>query len=139
MPEWKHVDYRGAVDRPGIREAFRESIAGLVVLQPIDVYTTSLPVKMFEYMSAGLPVIASDFPLWRTVIRDHQCGILVDPSDPNSITQAIDRLVNAPDEARMMGERGRAAVKARFNWAIEESVLLSFYRRLLGRRDTLTA
>ncbi len=138
MPEWKHVDYRGAVDRPGIREAFRESIAGLVVLQPIDVYTTSLPVKMFEYMSAGLPVIASDFPLWRTVIRDHQCGILVNPSDPNSITEAIDRLVNAPDEARMMGERGRAAVKARFNWAIEESVLLSFYRRLLGRRDTLT-
>jgi len=137
MPEWQHVDYRGIVDRAGIREAFRESIAGLVVLHPLDVYTVSLPVKMFEYMSAGLPVIASNFPLWRTVIGDHRCGILVDPSDPSSIACAIDRLMDDPDEARLMGERGRAAVQERFNWAKEESVLLSFYRRLLGRRDMM--
>src|SRR5690606_32233747 len=77
MEGWKNVNELGFLDREGVRAVLSRSVAGLVTLRPITNYLDSLPVKMFEYMSAGLPVIASDFPLWREIIEGHDCGICV--------------------------------------------------------------
>jgi glycosyltransferase involved in cell wall biosynthesis len=89
------------------------------------------PNKMFEYMSAGLPLIASDFPLWREIVEGNDCGVCVDPADPAAIAEAIDRLVENPDLARRMGENGQRAVHERYNWAIEEKKLLALYDTVL--------
>jgi len=51
----------------------------MVTLHPTPNHLESLPIKMFEYMAAGLPVIASDFPVWRDIVDRFQCGLLVDP------------------------------------------------------------
>jgi glycosyltransferase involved in cell wall biosynthesis len=93
---WGKVNYFGVQDRLGVREVLGRSIAGLVTLHPISNYLDALPIKMFEYMSAGIPVIASDFELWRTIIEDAKCGLCVDPLDPVSIAEAIDYLVSHP-------------------------------------------
>ena len=133
MPGWKNVNELGFLSRLQIRETLGNSVAGVVTLRPTHAYLNSLPIKMFEYMSAGLPVIASDFPLWREIIEGNDCGICVDPLDPRAIAAAIDRLIENPDMARQMGKNGRRAVEERYNWAVEEKKLLALYEKLLRK------
>lgn len=131
---WRRVNEFGYVDRDGVRDVLQRSMAGLVTLHPVDNYIDSLPVKMFEYMSAGIPVIASDFPVWREIIEGCNCGICVDPGDPADIARAIDFFVQNPDRAKLMGENGRRAVQLHFNWSAEEAKLLRFYDLLLTQK-----
>lgn len=131
MPSWLSVNEMGFLDRSRVREVLGRSLAGIVTLHPVINYLDALPVKMFEYMSAGIPVIASDFPLWREIIVGNQCGLCVDPMDPKAIARAIDHLVLHPDEARQMGENGRRAVLNQYNWGVEEKKLVQLYEDLL--------
>ncbi len=127
---WSRVDALGHLDRAGVRKVMAGATAGLVTLHPVINYLDALPVKMFEYMSAGLPVIASDFPLWRDIITASDCGLCVDPLDPAAIAEAIDFLATHPERAREMGENGQRAVAERFNWHQEERKLLETYEEL---------
>lgn len=127
---WVKVDELGWLDRDGVRSALQRSVAGLVTLHPVINYLDALPVKMFEYMIAGIPVIASNFPLWREIIEGNQCGLCVDPLDPVAIAEAIDYLINNTQEAEQMGRNGQKAVEEKYNWAIEERKLLTFYQSI---------
>jgi glycosyltransferase involved in cell wall biosynthesis len=129
---WSRVNEYGFVDRVGVRELMGRSLAGLVTFRPEPNHVDAQPNKMFEYMSAGIPVIASDFPPWRAIIVGNDCGLCVDPLDPKAIAAAIDRLVENPDLARRMGENGRAAVLGKYNWSTEERKLLDFVAGILG-------
>lgn len=127
QPGWSNINYLGVQDRQGVGEVLRKSIAGLVNLHPLINYLDALPIKMFEYMSAGIPVIASDFPLWREILEDNDCGICVNPLDPQDIANAINHLISHPENAKRMGENGRRAILEKFNWSIEEKKLIHFY------------
>ena len=131
MPGWQRANELGFLDRAGVREVLSRSMAGLVTFHPLPNHIDAQPNKMFEYMSAGIPVIASDFPLWREIIAGNECGLLVDPLDSSAIAKAIDFLVENPNEARRMGENGRRAVEQKYNWANEEKKLLRFYEQVL--------
>ena len=128
---WKAVNEMGFLDRSEVRNILSRSVAGLVTFHPVPNHIDAQPNKMFEYMSAGVPVIASDFPLWREIIEGNQCGLCVDPLNPDAIAHAIDYLVQNPNEARQMGENGRRAVLERYNWAAEEKKLLKLYDEIL--------
>ena len=128
LPGWDRVDFAGWTDREGIVALLGASRGGVVLLHPTVNYLESLPVKMFEYMAAGLPVIASDFPLWRDIIDGAECGVLVDPLDTDAIAQAMDALIRDPARAQTMGQRGRRAVLTRYNWEQEANALLDFYQ-----------
>ncbi|AOG12836.1 MULTISPECIES: glycosyltransferase family 4 protein [unclassified Agrobacterium] len=127
---WCKVEYLGILGREGVKEVLAGSVAGLVTLYPTANYLDSLPIKMFEYMAAGIPVIASNFPLWREIVDGNHCGVCVDPKDPAAIAAAIDDFVLDPVRASAMGDNGRRAVLGRYNWDREESKLLAFYGRL---------
>lgn len=129
-PGWARVDAHGHLDRAGVGRVMRRALAGLVTLHPVVNYLDALPVKMFEYMAAGLPVIASRFPLWQDIVEGNDCGVCVDPRDPAAIAAAIDRFCRDPELARRMGENGRRAVRARYNWNSEADKLAAFYDRL---------
>jgi len=73
-------------------------------------YINSLPIKMFEYMSAGIPIIISNFPLWKSIIDENQCCICVDPMNPEEISKAIKYIIGNLDVSQKMGENGRRAV-----------------------------
>jgi glycosyltransferase involved in cell wall biosynthesis len=133
LPGWQNVNALGFLDRASVSDVLGRSMAGLVTLHPVINYIDALPVKMFEYMSAGIPVIASDFPLWSEIIQDNDCGLLVDPLNPAAIAQAIDYLLTHPQEAQRMGDNGRKAVIKRYNWVNEEQKLFAFYESLLSR------
>lgn len=124
---WQRVDELGWQDRAGVREVLQRSVAGLVTLHPVINYIDALPVKMFEYMAAGLPVIASNFSLWKEIIEGNGCGVCVDPLDPGAIAKAIDYLMQRPQECMRMGRRGQQAVAVKYNWKIEEGKLLRLY------------
>ena len=132
LPGWDSVCYHGQVSRNQVAHLLGCARAGLVTLHPIVNYLDSYPIKMFEYMSAGIPVIASDFPLWRQIIDGAECGFLVDPLNPKSIAGAMRWMLDHPAEAEAMGRRGRQAVERTYNWDSEAVKLLSLYKKLLN-------
>lgn len=134
MPGWARVNELGFLSRPEVRSVLGRSMAGLVTFLPEPNHIEAQPNKMFEYMSAGLPVIASNFPLWREVVEGNDCGVCVDPLAPQEIANAIDHLVENPETARRMGENGRRAVQERYNWNIEKQKLLALYATLSSKR-----
>ena len=127
---WDRVNVVGYAGRDKVKELLGRSFAGMVTLHPIINYLDALPVKMFEYMAAGIPVIASDFPLWRQIVDDAECGICVDPLKPEAIAEAIDFLNLNPEKAETMGKRGQHAVYRKYNWQKEEKKLLEVYSTL---------
>lgn len=129
-PGWPQVNALGVQDRAGVRDVLARSRAGIVTFLPVPNHVDAQPNKMFEYMSAGVPVIGSHFPLWREILEGNDCGLCVDPLDPSAIADAVNRLVENPVLAQRMGENGRRAVTQRYNWAAEEKKLLAFYERL---------
>lgn len=129
--KWRHVEYFGFADRDLVKEIFSKSFAGLVTLHPMPSYLDSLPVKMFEYMAYGLPVIASDFPYWKEIIEEVNCGICVNALDANQINEAIIMLSKNPELCELLGSNGRKAVLDKFNWEVEEKKLFNFYKALL--------
>lgn len=133
QPGWARIDMLGHLDRAGVSATMAQSIAGLVTLHPVPSYVDALPVKMFEYMAAGIPVIASDIPLWRGIVESSNCGICVDPCNPQAIATAIDYLVTHPEQARQMGANGRRAVLERYHWAPQGKKLVAFYEQLQAR------
>jgi glycosyltransferase involved in cell wall biosynthesis len=98
---------------------------GIVTFLPEPNHIEAQPNKLFEYMSAGIPVIASDFPLWREIVESNYCGLCVDPEDPKSIAVAIDWLLEHPLEAEQMGKNGQRAVLERYNWDNEARTLVA--------------
>ena len=104
---------------------------GIVMLRNIcKNFFLFYPNKLFEYALAGLPVAASAFPDVASFIRNERCGVTFDPDSPTSIAAAIRRLSTDPEEARAMGERGRASIVERHNWETASRALLSAYDSL---------
>ncbi|HYG86192.1 MAG TPA: glycosyltransferase family 4 protein [Azospirillum sp.] len=132
---WSRVDYRGRLDRAGVQRLLSESRVGLALYYPTQNYFDTQPVKLFEYMAAGIPVITADFPYHRGIIERHRCGICVAPQDPDAIASAIEWIFAHPEEAEEMGKRGREAVKSFYNWAHEERELLQLYYRIAPTRS----
>ncbi len=129
---WNRIVHLGVLSRGEVVGMLQKARAGIVLLHPEPNYLNAQPVKLFEYMLAGIPVVASDFPVWRNIIEECGCGLLVNPLDPSAIARAIEYICNHPSEAAEMGRRGQAAVNSRYNWTIEERSLLKFYEKLAG-------
>lgn len=129
---WQQVDFHGWQPRSELPGLLSDARVGLVLFHPEPNHVEAMPNKLFEYMSAGLPVIASNFPLWRSIVEEAECGLLVDPLDSGAIAQAIDWMLAHPEEAEAMGRRGRIAVEERYNWDREAEKLVNLYRRLLS-------
>jgi len=127
---WNRVNEYGFVDRKEVASIMGKSKAGVVTFLPEPNHINAQPNKLFEYMSAGIPVIASDFPLWKEIIKTTDCGICVDPESATEIANAIRQLTTCNDRAKQMGDNGRKAVQSKYNWSIEEKKLIAIYNSL---------
>lgn len=105
---------------------------GLSILKPIKNYEQSYSTKVFEYMAIGLPVITSDFPLYKDVVEKYECGLCVNPNSPEEIAHAVEYIFDNPERAKTMGENGLKVIKDKFNWSIEGRKLIELYRGLLN-------
>lgn len=95
-------------------------------------YTTDSN-KLFEYVQAGLPVVASDLPEIRRVVREHDLGLLVPAGDTEALATALQSLVEDKSKRDFHAERSRTAA-AVLNWEAQEGELLALYGRVLGSR-----
>lgn len=133
LKEWRRVDDCGYLNRDQVKNILQKAYVGIVTFYPSPNHIEAQPNKLFEYMSAGIPVIASNFPLWKKLVEGHKCGICVNPLDPQEIASAIDYFIFNPKEAEIMGKNGRKAVEEKYNWSIEEKKLLQFYSGFTGK------
>jgi glycosyltransferase involved in cell wall biosynthesis len=126
--------YLGLLPYEAIPGLLQNALAGLLCFQPTPNNILGTPNKLFEYMGASIPVIASDFFYIRDVVNSADCGVLVDPTSTEEISAAMRYLLNHPDEALKKGKNGRRAVEERYNWESEGRKLLRLYEELLSAR-----
>ena len=124
------VEYLGFLDRPQVARLMARARFGVVTFLPGGNTTNAQPTKLYEYMAGSLPVIASDFPVYRKVVDSAGCGLLVDPSSPSAIAEAMLWLLRNPLEAAEMGQRGRRAVMEKYSWENEARTLVATYSQL---------
>ncbi|AND42243.1 glycosyl transferase [Cytobacillus oceanisediminis 2691] len=127
---WEQVIDLGFADRKRVAETMAKSLAGLVLYHPAPNHNNAQPNKMFEYMSAGIPVIASHFDLWKEIVEGNDCGICADPLNPYEISNAINQITENRSEAERMGRNGRKAVEEKYNWDVEAEKLIELYKTL---------
>ena len=84
-------------------------------------------------MSAGLPVIISNFPKLDNMISEINCGVSVDPTDPKAIADSIELLYGNPDLRKQMGGNGKKALMEKYNWEKEQVKLLEVYNKVLNK------
>ncbi|WP_286951915.1 MULTISPECIES: glycosyltransferase family 4 protein [Aminobacterium] len=130
---WNKVQYEGFVGRKEVVEILKKAKAGLVLFHPVPNHIGAQPNKFFEYMSAGIPIIASDFPLWRQIVEEAKCGLLVDPLSPEKIAKAMQWVLDHPEEAQKMGRNGLKAIETKYNWDNECKKLIIFYKKLFQK------
>lgn len=110
---------------------------GVILLQPgRENDRTGQPNKLFDFMAAGLAVLASDFPEIGPLIRQERCGVTVNPTDARAVSAALVRLLADPEATLAMGRRGRAAVEREYNWDVAAARLIAAYDEMLGTRTT---
>ncbi len=126
------VNIRGYMDSIRGWKLLARCSLGTALLAPLPNYVDSYPTKVFEYMALGLPVLASSFPLYKTIVEDLSCGYCVDAQNPIAVAEKIRVLIDQPLTSRMLGENGKKAVEEYFNWANEERKLNEFYETILA-------
>lgn len=131
---YKKVEYLGYVEPENVPLQMARATIGIACLHPVRNYMYMPTTKVFQYVAAGLPVVVSNFPKWKEFIEGINCGIVVNPLDPQEIARAVGYLIEHPDEARRMGENGRKAVLEKYNWENESKNLLAIYEDLLRER-----
>ena len=134
MPAWERTELLGKIPHEEIPRFLADGSIGVALASYMrgNYWKTGTigNTKIFEEMMAGLPVVCTDFTLWREFVERWHCGICVEPEDPDSIAAAIQYLLDHPAEAREMGENGRKAIEAEFNWSMEEKKLLALYKEI---------
>ncbi len=132
MEGWKYVEELGKISRSQMAAVLGKASAGIVTFLNLPNHYEAQPNKLFEYMSAGIPVISSNFPLWMSIVEGNNCGICVEPTSPEAIAQAITRIVSDVENAYHMGLNGLKAVHEHYNWEAERVKLISFYEKILS-------
>ena len=107
----------------------QEWLAGIALFPPTEHYKKKELTKFFEYMNAGIPIICSDFPVWKQFVEKYQCGIAVNPYNDEEIKKAIQFLRKNPQKAKEMGLNGQKAVRTELNWETQGEKLCDWYEK----------
>lgn len=127
---WLKIEYRGYVDAKERDSIMNNSAVGLLMIKEIPTFEEALPVKLFEYMERGLPVLCSNLNVAAKIIRQNNCGIICDFNDHNNIIISLQKLLENTDISIEMGMNGRRAVIREYSWENEYDKLTKLYSDL---------
>jgi glycosyltransferase involved in cell wall biosynthesis len=133
MDEFQYTKYLGILDNNELNELYKNSMIGLSTLLPVGQYhiVDTLPTKVYEYMSHGLPVIISDNPFFEAMNKETPFGISVDPSNVDEIARAINQLTSNRQLREYYGKNGISLFTNHYNWNVEGKKLLEVYKKLV--------
>lgn len=138
LPGYSKVDYLGKIPYEKVYEELRKSRVGVAILEynhnTSGKEGTLGNTKIFEEMYAELPIICTDFILWKEILEKFNCGICVYPKDIDQISEAINYLFNNPDKAKQLGQNGKEAVINYYNWSTQEEKLYEIYKLVLKEK-----
>lgn len=124
---WLRIEYRGYVDAKERDSIMNNSAVGLLMIKEIPTFEEALPVKLFEYMERGLPVLCSNLNVAAKIIRQNNCGIICDFNDHNNIINSLQKLLENSDLSIEMGLNGRRAIIREYSWEKEYNKLTKLY------------
>jgi glycosyltransferase involved in cell wall biosynthesis len=130
-----NVLWLGWRPHPEVLKLYRMAKLGAVVLHSTPNHRCALPVKLFEYLGAGLPTIISDFPEYKEFLQG--CGIAVDPQNVTAIRSAVSVLLADNAMLTKMSARARQRVVVLFSWENEGTRLVEFCSKIMTGRDLL--
>lgn len=110
-----NVFFLPPVPKEGMKDVLAAADACLAILKPVELYKTTYPNKVFDYMAAGRPVLCAIDGVIREVVEKADAGVFVQPGDPTSLAKAILSLYESPDKTRLMGLNGREYVVKHFD------------------------
>lgn len=129
------VKMPGFVPYGDVHQYYNQIKIGVNPLHNIKKFRLTMPIKIFEYMSFGIPVITSNFKYMCKIVTENEAGICVEPGNPNELAKAILNLLDSPQQLRQMGDNALKAVKEKYNWQNMEKNYLRIIQNLLdGRR-----
>jgi len=134
-----NVSFFPPVPKAGMGEVLAAADACLAILKPLEMYKTTYPNKVFDYMAAGRPVLLAIDGVIREVVESAGAGIAVPPGDPDALADAVRRMAADPRRARQMGLDGRRYIENHFDrvqLAQKLALLLEEMRELYGRKNT---
>ena len=126
------LKYVGFIPSSQLESFYSDVNVGVIPYRNIMNSYYGIPTKLLEYMKYGIPVISVDFPLYKEIIEDAKCGILVHDDVKKEIVEAIGYFKSHPEEAKRLGENGRLAIEKKYNWNIEKKKLFAAYNSLSG-------
>ncbi len=111
----KNVTFLPSVPKSEMAVALAETDACLATLKPIEMYKTTYPNKVFDYMAAGKPQVLAIDGVVREVVDAAGAGVFAEPGNPQALADAIMRLAKDPAKSREMGLAGRAYIAKHFD------------------------
>ncbi len=127
-----NIKILGKIPYSEVPAILKKSNIALVPLLPTLNYTKAIPVKLIEYMAAGLPVVGSRFGHIERIIKEDNCGRLAEPADPKSLAEEICYLIENPNQALQYAQNGWDAFHSKYTWESEERKLLALYSEILN-------
>lgn len=125
------VELTGRMEWTRAMEIVSRATIGMCLLLPVPNFTTCLATKILEYMTCGVPVLASSFDHWSKYVEGEKTGMMVDPENLDQVTDTCLKMLADPDQLEQMGKNGITAVREKYNWNTEFNELLRCYDNLL--------
>jgi glycosyltransferase involved in cell wall biosynthesis len=123
------MNYIGLVKMDKVYSYLKVADIGIANLYHKPNYLTSLPIKAFEYMASGIPIIMSDFPYWIETFS--QCALFVNPLDANDIKDKIELLLSDKQLSSKLADAGNKLVIEKYTWEAESKLLVKHYQQLV--------
>jgi glycosyltransferase involved in cell wall biosynthesis len=99
-------------------QVLSEADACIAILKPLDLYKTTYPNKVFDYMASGKPVLLAIDGVIREVVEAASAGLFIHPGDPQDLAEKVLYLKNHPKKTALMGKNGREYILSNFNRSV---------------------
>ena len=136
---FEKVEFLGKLDKKGVKDLYSNSNVGIALCsyRPNTCYRKGSlgNTKIFEYMMYELPVIFTDFEVFKEILKEGIYGIAVNPYDSKEVEAALRYLLDNPKIAMEMGAIGRKLVVEKYNWEAQAKILIKFYNDVVKSNE----
>jgi len=134
IPGWNKVEYLGFISKEEVENLYLSSDLGVALhhSKQVEITGTLGNNKLFEFLESGLPVLCTDYLIWKDIVEKYNCGYTINPLSRTQFIETIEMMIKNRDQLVKLGENGRKAIENEFNWKSQERKLLDIYKRILG-------